>query len=222
MAKVIRPTYPKEFSVGLLLIIFFLSGFLSSQIFRVSWRNVLEGSDVMIGMGLVGLAVVIMVLILWEDFLFPVKLKPMADEIVFRNHSTKLKTQILIYFAIPAIFIFIFFNYQVNHIRFFIWAIVCMGAPVAGRLISGIKNYNDFLKLTNDAIEYKNNEKEGVLQVKDIKQIVLIKDDSNVVHKIQVDMTNNQVIIDLDEMELEAYYQTIETFISGHYKGLVK
>jgi hypothetical protein len=35
-------------------------------------------------------------------------------------------------------------------------------------------------------------------------------------------MTGNQVIIDLDEMELEAYYQTIETFIAGHYKGLVK
>ncbi len=223
MAKVIRHTYPKEFSIGMLLLIFVLSSFLSSQIFNVSWRVIMSGSDVTIGMALVGGAVVIMALILWEEFLFPVHIKPKEDEVVFRNHSTKLKTQILIYLLIPVIFIFIFFYYEVNHIRFFIWAFVCTVVPVAGKLISGIRNYNDFLKLTNNTIEYKNNEKEGVFRIKEIEQITLIKDERDVLHKVQVSMTNgNQILIDLDEMELEAYFETIQTFIVGHYKGLVK
>jgi hypothetical protein len=223
MAKVIRPTYPVEFSIGLLLLIYVLSTFLSAQLFKVTWHQIMDGNDVVFGMLLIGGSVVIMALILWEEFLFPVRLKPVEDEVMFRNHSTKLKTQIFIYLLIPIIFGFIYFNYEVNHVRFFIWATIVIGAPVAGKLISGIKNYNDFLKLTNDAIEYKNNEKEGVLQVKDIERIVLLKDESNVLHKVQVDMTNkNQVIIDLDEMELEAYYETIGKFIVSHYKELVK
>jgi len=212
MAKIIRHTYPKEFSIGMLLLIFVLSSFLSSQIFNVSWRVILSGSKVAIGMALVGSTVVIMALILWEEFLFPVHFKPKEDEVVFQNHLTKLKTQILIYFQIPVIFGFIYFYYEVNQIRFFIWALVCTVVPVVGKLLSGIKNYNDFLKLTNDTIEYKNNEKEGVFRVKDIDRITLIKDESDVLHKVQVSMTSgNQVLIDLDEMELEAYYETIQT-----------
>jgi len=223
MAKVIRHTYPLEFSIGLLMLIFALSSFLSSQIFKVSWHEIMDGSDVIFGMASVGVAVVIMALILWEEFLFPVHLKPTADEVVFRNHLTKLKTQLLIYLIIPAIFVFLFFKYEVNHIRFFIWAAICVITPVVGRLMSGIKNYNDFLKLTNDAIEYKNNEEEGVLQVKQIQQIELIKDENKVLHKVQVQMLNgSNVTIDLDEMELEAYYQTIDQFIKGHYGDLVK
>jgi len=223
MAKVIRHTYPKEFSIGMLLLIFVLSSLLSSQIFNVSWRVIMSGSIVTVGMALVGGAVVIMALILWEEFLFPVHIKPNKDEVVFRNHLTKLKTQVLIYFLIPVIFGFIYFYYEVNHVRFFIWAMVCMVVPVAGKLLSGIKNYNDFLKLTNNTIEYKNNEETGIFQVKDIERITLIKDESDVLHKVQVSMTNgNQVLIDLDEMELEAYYETIQTFIIGHYKGLVR
>ncbi len=222
MGKTIRPTYPLEFSVGLLLLIFVLSSFLSSQIFNVSWRELTEGSPVFFGMFLVGIAVIIMVLILWEEFLFPVKFKHSEGEVVFRNHRTKLKTQVAFYFAIPVIFAFIYFNYDVNHVRFFIWAAICVSAPVAGKLISGIKNYNDFLKLTDDTIEYKNNEKEGVLPVKDIQSITLVKDDQNHLHKIGVTMTNNnQITIDLDEMELEAYYATIDKFITIHYKSLL-
>ena len=223
MAKVIRHTYPIEFSVGLLLLIFVLSSFLSSQIFEVSWRELMSGNEVLWGMFLVGVAVVIMALILWEEFLFPVHIKPAGDHVVFKNHQTKLKTQIFIYCAIPAIFIFIYLKYPISHIRFFIWGGICVIVPVAGKLLSGIKNYNDFLKLTNDAIEYKNNEKEGVLQVKEIQGITLLKDERKVLHKVQVAMTNDrQVIIDLDEMELEAYYESINQFIVLHYKNLLK
>ena len=223
MAKVIRHTYPLEFSIGLLLLIFVLSSFLSSQIFNVAWRDVMSGDKVIYVMLMVGGAIVIMALILWEEFLFPVHIKPTEDHVIFRNHQTKLKTQIFIYFLIPFIFVFIYFYYEVNHFRFFLWAIICTVAPVAGKLVSGIKNYNDFLKLTNDFIEYKNNEEVGLFKVSEILHIKLIKDETNILHKVQVVMTNQQeATIDLDEMELEAYYQTIEQFIVGHYKPLIK
>jgi hypothetical protein len=182
----------------------------------------MEGGSPIVGMVLAGIAVVIMALILWEEFLFPVRIKPSDDKIIFRNHFTKLKTQVLIYCAIPAIAGFIFFNYQVSYFWFFIWAAICMISPI-GKLVSGIKNYNDFLKLTHDTIEYKNNEEEGVLRVGEIQKIVLIRDEANVLHKVQVlTLNNSQVTIDLDEMELEAYYQTIDEFIKSQYTALVK
>lgn len=223
MAKVIRPTYPLEFSIGLLLLIFVLSTFLAGEIFAVSWNEILSGGKPVFGMVLVGISVVIVALILWEEFLFPVRIKPENDEIVFRNHYTKLKTQILIYCAIPVIIVVVYFNYEVSHFPFFIWAIVCTVSPVVGRLLSGIKNYNDFLKLKGDAIEYKNNEKEGVLSMSEVKEIMLIKDEARVLHKVQFLMKDGaQVIIDLDEMELEAYYKTIEGFIRGHFGNLIR
>jgi hypothetical protein len=221
MAKIIRPTYPLEFSIGMLILIFALSSFLSFEIFSVKWHDVMDGGSPLLGMVLAGVAVVIMSLIVWEEFLFPVRIKPAKEEIVFRNHFTKLKTQVLIYCAVPFIVGFVYFNYEVSLFPFFIWAAICMLAP-AGKLFSGIKNYNDFLKITNDAIEYKNNEKRGLLRVGEIREIVLIRDEANVLHKIQVIMLNkNQETIDLDEMELEAYYQAIDEFIKGHYKGLL-
>jgi len=183
----------------------------------------MEGSSLIFGMLLSGVAVVFMALILWEEFLFPVRLKPTDEEIIFRNHFTKLKTQVLIYCAIPVIVGFIYFKYEVHPLPFFIWAAICLIAPVAGKLASGIKNYNDFLKLTHDTIEYKNNEKEGVLRARDIREILLIKDEAKVLHKVQVRMLDNsQATIDLDEMELDAYCLTIEKFITGHYGALVK
>jgi hypothetical protein len=58
--------------------------------------------------------------------------------------------------------------------------------------------------------------------VPEIKEIVLIRDEANVLHKVQVLMQNSgHVTIDLDEMELEAYYQTIDEFINLHYKTVV-
>jgi hypothetical protein len=223
MAKVIRPTYPKEFSIGMLLLIFVLASFLSFEIFDVHWSAITDGGAPLMGMLLAGFAVVIMALILWEEFLFPVRLKPTEDKIVFKNHYTKLKTQVLIYCLIPAIVLFLFFNYAISYVPFAIWAGICLAAPVMGKLKSGIRNYNDFLQLTNDAISYKNNDKEGVLKIAEVREILLVKDESNVLHKVKVTMSNNtDVLIDLDEMELEAYYQTIDGFIRSHYGVLVK
>ena len=108
MAKIIRPTYPLNFSIGLLLLIFMLSAFISFEIFDTTWHAIMEGEGPMLGMALFGIAVVIMALILWEEFLFPVRIKPLEDEITFRNHFTKLKTQGLIYSVIPVIFVFIY------------------------------------------------------------------------------------------------------------------
>jgi hypothetical protein len=222
MAKIIRPTYPREFSIGLLLLIFVLSSFLSVEIFVVSWHEIMNGSGPMLGMAMAGSAVVIMSLILWEEFLFPVRIKPAEEEIVFRNHFTKLRTEVLMYCGIPVIVCVIYFNYEISYVPFFIWASICIIAPL-GKLMSGIKNYNDFLKITDHAIEFKNNEKQGVLKVKDIREIILIRDESGVLHKVQVAMLNRkEEMIDLDEMELEAYLQTIDDFIKSHYAGLVK
>jgi hypothetical protein len=223
MAKIIRPAYPLEFSIGLLLLIFVLSSFLSFEIFDVKWHQVMAGGRPLLGMILAGLAVVIMSLILWEEFLFPVRLKPAKDQIIFRNHFTKLKTQALIYCAIPVIVGFVYSTYDVSTFPFFIWASICLIAPLAGKLISGIKNYNDFLKISDGTIEYKNNEKEGVLPLRDVREIILIRDEEDVLHKLEVVMANDKsVIIDLDEMELEAYYDTIDDFIQSHYKAVLK
>jgi hypothetical protein len=225
MAKIIRPTYPVEFSIGLLILIFVLSFFLSSQIFDVRWRELMDGTNVYFGMFLISSAVVIMVLILWEEFLFPIKIKPGADGMVFHNHRTKLKTQLLIYFIIPAIFIFVYFYFgpKINTIRFIIWAAICTIMPVAIKLVSGINNYNDFLKLTDDRIEYKNNQESGIFYVKDIQRITPIRDERKVLHKMDVSTAQGgNVTIDLDEMELEAFLDSIDHFITAHYPALVK
>ena len=222
MAKIIRPTYPMEFSIGLLLLIFLLSALISFEIFDARWHDVMEGQGPVQGMMLSGIAVVIVALILWEEFLFPVRIKSVEDQIVFRNHFTKLKTQVLIYCVIPVIVIFIYLNYEISPLAFFIWASVCLIVPIVGKFLSGIKNYNDFLKLTSDAIEYRNNKKAALMPVSEIIGIIMIRDDADVLYKVKVMMRNRtEVIIDLDEMELEAYYQTIDRFIMAHYDSLV-
>ncbi len=221
--KIIRPTYPLEVSIGILLLILALSAFLAFQIFEVPGYHLKQGDNIYFGVFLVSSAVLVMVLVLWEEFLFPVHVKPTSEGMIFRNHRNKLKTQMLIYCIIPVIFVFIYLNYEVNLIRFLIWAAVCIIMPIAGKLISGIKNYNDFLRFSDHEIQYKNNEKEGTYKINSIEQIVLIKDERKVLHKVQL-ITNNkdQIMIDLDEMELEAFIEAIEDFISTHYKSLAK
>lgn len=223
MGKIIRKTYPTEFSMGILLLIFTISVFLSPELFDVPLHDLHQYKAIALGMFLVSAAVIIMVLIMWEEILFPIKLKSQDGGIVFRNHSTKLKTQIFIYCSIPAIFIFVYLNYEIHIIRFLIWTAVCMFPPVIDKIASGINNYNDFLKLTNDEIEYKNNEKEGIFRTDNIQYIKIIKDERNVIKKIQLLFKNNDhIIIDLDEMELEAFYVYINKYITNHYKHLLK
>lgn len=223
MAKIIRSKYPTEISIGLLLLVFIVSGFLSYQIFEISGKEISEIENAYLGIFLVATAVIIMALVLWEEFLFPVKVKKEADGMVFRNHRTKLKTQLLIYSLIPAIFAFIYFQMKVNLIPFIIWAAICIIAPIVAKLISGLKNYNDFLKLTDDAIEYRNNEKKGVFKLKDVLQIVLLKDEYKVLHKIQLLLTDKQeVTIDLDQMEIDVFCSSIDQYITEHYNKLVK
>jgi hypothetical protein len=223
MRKEIRPTYPAEFSIGMLALIFVIAGLLSHQIFDVPFSDLDQNKSVYFGMVLVGIAVVIMLLIIWEEILFPINTKEVQGGVVFRNHGTKLKTQLLIYCSIPAIFGFIYFEYDVNHFRFFIWAAICVGAPVLEKIASGINNYNDFLELTNEKIEFKDNKKGGCFKIKEIESINIIKDERNIIHKIQLLFKNNDhVTIDLDEMELEAFYDSIYKFITIHYKHLLK
>lgn len=223
MAKIIRPTYPAGFSTGLLLLIFVVAFFLSQQIFDVRIHNLNEDKRIYLGMFLASLAVIIMVLIIWEEFLFPVGVETVEGGIIFRNHRTKLLAQVLIYCTIPAIFIYLYMDYDVNHVRFFIWAIICTGMPAIEKLFSGINNYNDFLRLTTKEIEYKNNEKEGCFSVIDLKRITIIKDERNIIQKIQLLFSNNdKVTIDLDEMELDDFYVVITDFITTNYADIVK
>jgi hypothetical protein len=223
MGKLIRATYPAEFSIGILALIFIITSLLSHQIFAVSFSDLNQHKSVYFGMFLVGIAVVIMILIIWEEILFPIKVMEVNGGVVFKNHRTKLLTQLFIYCSIPAIFIFIYFEYKVNHVRFFIWAAVCMAAPVLEKIASGINNYNDFLIMTNEKIEFKDNEKAGNFEIRNLESITIINDERNIFHKIQLTTINkDDIIIDLDEMELDAFYDSIKKYITAHYGHLLK
>lgn len=221
MRKIVRSTYPLQVSVGLLILIFFVALFLSPQVFYVEWQEIMAGTPVYLGMILVSCAVVVMVLVIWEEFLFPVKIKPGKDGIVFRNHRNKINTQLLIYLIIPAAFILAYFNFEVRPLRFFTWAALCIILPVAVKLISGVKNYNDFLKLSDSVIEFKNNKKSGVFALQSIQRITLIRDENNVLHKIQLSSSGSEHLIDLDEMELELFLDAIDQYVASNYKLLV-
>jgi hypothetical protein len=220
---IIRKTLPIHLSVGILLLMFTISWFLSHQIFTVRVHDLDENTHVYLGMALVSIALMNMVLITWEEILFPIKIKEVDGGMVFKNHRNKLKTQILIYCPIPVILTFIYFTFDVNHFRFFIWAAVCLIPPVLEKIVSGINNYNDYLKLTDTTIEYKNNSKEGHFMLKDIQDITVIKDNHRIIKKIQLVLTNNQIfMIDLDQMELDAFYDSINKFIARNYNHLLK
>jgi hypothetical protein len=220
----IRRTYLPEVSIGILLLMFVIAFFLSHQIFEVRLHDLDEDNGVYFGMFLVTVALLNMVMIMWEDLLFPVRTKELeGGGATFRNHRTKLKVQILIYLTIPVIFTFIYFEYEVNHVRFFIWASICMLPPIVDKLISGINNYNDYLTLTEKIIEYKNNAKEGHFIVQDIQHMAIIKDERKVIQKIRLDFKDaSSVTIDLDEMELDAFYHAIFKYILSHYEHLLK
>lgn len=223
MSKLIRSTYPVQFSIALLALVFIISSLLSFQIFTVSFHELNENKSIYLGMFLIGLAVIIMLLIIWEEFLFPIKVKEIPGGLIFRNHRKKLKTQLFIYFSIPAIFIFIYLEYEVNLIRFLFFAAICICTPVLEKIVSGINNYNDFLMLTHEKIEYKDNEKVGSFKIKEIKRIRIVRDEGNAIKNIQLSLINNDnVTIDLDRMELDAFYDSILKFINNYYDFLLE
>jgi len=222
MKKLIRPTYPKEFSVGLLLLIFIITCFLSQQLFDVSIYDLKQKHDVLVGMFLVSTAIIIMVLIMWEEILFPIKLQEIDGGLLFRNRKSKLRIQLIMYCCMPVIFVYVYLQYDIKLFRFILWAAVCLVPPVLEKIISGVNNYEDFLKLTDSTIEYKNNEKEGAVQIADVLSITILKDEDGIINKIQLLLKNsNTLTIDLDEMELEAFYTSISLFISTRYKHLL-
>ena len=222
MSKTIRKTYPLDFSIGVLVIIFGLVFFLSGQLFdsrQPEVESLLQSNYV--GQFLVSVATMVMILILWEEVLFPVKVKPVEDGLLFRNHETKLKVQALIYLIIPVIIVYVYLNFEVSTFRYFGWAGICLVLPVVGALVSGINNYNDFLKLTTSHIEYKDNEREGSIELGSISKIKILKDEKKYAHKLQLELKEGEpLVIDLDEMELEAFYEAIEEYITTTYSAM--
>ena len=187
MRKLVRRSFPIEITAGILLIVFILATLLASQLFDVPWLDLSTGIDLYIGMLLVAFAVVMVVIIIWEELLFHVNILQVEGGEVFRNHKNKLLTQVLIYLIIPAIFVFIYLEYpELNEIRFFIWASICILLPVAVKLISGINNYNDFLTLTNQKIAYKNNKLEGEYALSEVKEIDISKDSAHDIEKLHL------------------------------------
>lgn len=220
--KVVRKTYRRDVSFGIMIIIFGVVFFLADQLFEKKQPHLDGFIDLNFGKSLVSVAVIVMALIMWEEILFHVHIKPVGDGLIFRNHGTKLKFQGVIYLIIPAIIVFLYLNYEVSAFRFFSWAAVVALLPVAGKLMSGIKNYNDFLKLTGTSIQYKNNQLEGTYALSDISSIRLIKDEGKVLHKISLERTaGDSITIDLDEMELEDFYESINEYITEHYAHLL-
>lgn len=220
--KLVRSSHPAESNVLLLSYIFLTTCFFSYQMFGVSFKELLHWQKVYIGMFLTGAAVSIMVAIVWEEMLFSIKAIKVNGGMVFRNHRTKLKTQIFLYSLIPAIFCFIYFNFEVNLTHFCVWAAICMIPPVVEKIVSGINNYNDFLKLTRNDIAYKNNEKEGSFDTKDVQNITIIDDTKKIEKKILLQFRNKDLVtIDLHEMELDAFYDSIDKFIKSEYKHLL-
>ncbi len=221
--KEIRKSYSAESNILLLSYIFLTACFFSYQMFGVSFRDLTEWHKAYLGMVLTGLAVSIMVLIVWEEMLFPVKAHKVKGGLIFRNHQTKLLTQLLLYAIIPVLLAIIYFEFKVDTFHFVIWVIVCMVPPIVEKIVSGLNNFNDYLKLTSTQIEYKNNEKEGCFDIINIQGIAILNDKDGITKIIQLLLKNNEtVLIDLHEMELDAYYESIDNFIMVKYKTLLK
>lgn len=223
MSIIIRKTYPREFSLGVLVILFTLVFFLSGQLFGKTQPEILGIPGIYVGEFLVSCAVITMVLILWEEILFPIKAIPSDGGLLFRNHQSKLKIQGGIYILIPAIVLYLFFTFETSTFRFIVWAAVCLALPILGKLMSGINNIHDFLTLTPAFIAYKDNEEEGKIEVKDIRNIRLIPDGYQHTHQLELILKDDaSIVIELHKMELDDFIDSIEEYINEHYVDLVK
>ncbi len=223
MAKIVRSTYSPAFSVGLLCLIFCIAFLLSEQVFTIPLSEFNENKSVYVGMFLVATAILIMVLILWEEFLFPITTKEVNGGMLFHNHRNKLQTQLIIYLFIPVIFLIVYLKFEINVFRYSVLAVICIVLPILEKLGSGVKNYNDFLRLTNEEIEYKDNEKVGKFEIKNIQAITIINHQNDITHQIElVFKSGEKVTIDLHEMELDEYYESIYQYMRLHYGSMLK
>ncbi len=220
MSKIIRPTLPREFSIGILIIIFTLTAFLSPRIFSTTMSQEGHMINIYVGMFLVSTVVIIDILILWEEILFPIHVNPLEGEVIFRNHRNKLKIQALFYLLIPILIAVIYFNFAINPYSFYPWAGICLLAPIVGKLASGVNNYNDFLRLSEIDIEYKNNRREGKYGIETIQSLELIEDGSSLTKLKLIFKDLSTHIIDLDQMELDEFYESIEQYIGIHYSKI--
>jgi hypothetical protein len=48
-----------------------------------------------------------------------------------------------------------------------------------------------------------------------------MRDEGNVLHKLEIISGNNGTIIDLDEMELDSFLSSIDQFMQEHYKKVI-
>ena len=223
MKKTIRSTYPIEISVGVLTLIFVLGFLLSSQLFTVPWEDLASGVDVYLGMFLVTNAVMVMVLIIWEEILFPVKIKHIEGGVIFKNHRNKLITQMLFFLLIPIIYTLVYLNFEVHPVRFYIWAAINIILPIAVKLATGLNNYNDFLTFTDQMIAYKDNELSGEFKLAEISSLKKINNEDGHFEKLGVTMkSGEEVVIDLDDMELDDYFESIQEYMSTNYSHLIK
>jgi hypothetical protein len=222
MKTLVRPTYPTNVNVIILTFMFFVASFFSYEMFDVHFHDPHHFRNARPGMGLMGVSVVLMILIMWEEILFHVKVKEIKGGLIFRHQRQKMKTQILLFLPIPAIFIFVYQEYDLKVSHLMIWAAVCILLPAIEIVVSGINSHRNFLKLTSRMIKFKNNNKEGTFETKNIKNITIIKE-KRFIQKIQLLFTNNELVtIDIDEMHLHAFYDSIYAFIKIHYKHLLK
>ncbi|MDB5271821.1 MAG: putative heavy metal rane efflux protein [Chitinophagaceae bacterium] len=219
----VRSSYPVEFTAIVLISIFLLSAVFTHYMFDFSSDDAAERESIYFGMGWAGLAVILVTFIVWDELLFHVKLKKAPEDVIlFRNSPNKLIIQIILYLGIPAICIFIYFNYKINTIYFVLWAAACLVIPLIKKISSGINNYNDFLLFSPAKIEYKNNKKTGTFPISDITFLKIIKNEAIWSEKLEIGTKETSVIIDLNEMELEEFFEYIELYIHDHYAHLLK
>ncbi|HWZ23553.1 MAG TPA: hypothetical protein VNW06_12910 [Cytophagaceae bacterium] len=222
MRTLVRPTYPPGVNFVILAFMFFIASFSSYEMFDVRVHNPHHLKNAFFGIVLVGVSVVLMTMIIWEEILFHIKVKEITGGLIFRNQRKKTKMQVLLFLPIPAIFTFVYQEYDLKVSHFMIWAAVCIVLPAIEIVVSGINSHRNYLKLTGRMIKYKNNKKEGCFNTKDIQNITVVKE-KKFITKIQLLFANNdQVVIDLEEMHLHEFYDSIYKFIKIHYKHLLK
>lgn len=222
MKKIVRHSYPIEISFLILSFVFLVSSFLAYDIFYIPFNHAVRRSLPYGGIFLIAGAVVIAMLVIWEELLFTVAVKHNAEILNVRNHRTKLIIQAAIYPIIPLLFFLVYKYYNIRMTHFYIWLAVCTVVPVAVKIFSGFKNFNDFLKLSATEIDYKNNEKEGKFNVANLTYISLVKDNDHILTKMILGMDDTKLTIDLDEMELEDYYDNIEEFVKRTYRNIYR